>query len=372
MSGFQWRMPVDVRFGAGCSQKLGHDLGERSCIVLAFEQAESLGLRQDWIRLLGKRMLAWLPVPDGLSTVQRARELAPVLWEQLEIHPDAVVVGLGGGTVLDLAKLLRCRPQDHAFEAVAAALRSSSHWPRLVRAPLWLVPTTAGTGSEVTRWATLWDTDHGIAVKRSFDEDFGWADRAYVDPALTCSCPASVTRDTALDALAHALEAIWNVNANPVSDRLALTAARQVIGTLPDALREPTDLSLRCELSLAALNAGLAFSQTRTALAHSLSYAVTLEQGLPHGHACALWLPVTWRLALGASARVDRRLGDVFRCEPDDGAAVLESWLASVGVDASLTAHAIHDAPQRIAAALASERGRNFIGARVQAEREAA
>jgi len=373
---FDWCMPVAVRFGAGCTDRLGDELGPRPVLVLAFEPAHALGLAARWRQQLGERLVDWVDVADGLSSIGRARELAARVWPALAQRPDCVLLAVGGGTTLDLAKLLRCRPLDHRFEALADALRGRAAWPALALAPLWLVPTTAGTGSEVTRWATVWDTDGNVAVKRSLDEPFGFAQRAFIDPLLSQSCPPALTRDAALDTLAHGLEAIWNHHANPVSDRLALAAARRVIHNLPQLLQRPGDVALRSALSLAALEAGLAFSQTRTALAHALSYAVTLEQGLPHGLACAIWLPTAWHLAAGRSAHVDQLLAQVFagdggECD-DSGATQLQAWLRAVGVDARPEAHGITDAPARIAQALGSVRGRNFVGALVPERAEAA
>jgi len=358
---FGWHMPVRVAFGPGCTSALDEALGPRPALVLAFEPARTLGIATRWQEMLGSRLLGWIDVPDGLSSVARAREIASVVWPHLQTRSESVLIALGGGTTLDLAKVVRCRPLDGDFETLAAALRGRGTWPALALAPLWLVPTTAGTGSEVTRWATVWDTEAAPPVKRSLDEPFGYAERAFVDPLLTTSCPVAVTRDCALDTLAHALEAIWNRHANPVSDRLAVSAARRVLSSLPACLRRPDESSHRTELSLAALEAGLAFSQTRTALAHALSYAVTLEQGLPHGHACALWLPAAWRLAVGRDARTDALLREVIASP--DGAEALQRWLLDVGVDARPEACGILDGEARIAAAVSSERGRNFIGA---------
>jgi phosphonate metabolism-associated iron-containing alcohol dehydrogenase len=383
---FGWRMPVDVRFGAGCAEALPQELGERAAVVMAFEPATALGWRDRWTQALGSRLRDWVEVPDGLSSVARCRELSGRVWSALAERPDTVLIGLGGGTTLDVAKVLRCRPVATAdrlvdqvlggfkpthpsgFEAVAAALRGQAPWPDLELAPLWMVPTTAGTGSEVTRWATVWDTDSTPAQKRSFDEPFGFAEKAFVDPLLALSCPTQVTRDTGLDALSHALEAIWNRHSNPFSDVLAVSAAQKVLKWLPVALGDPGDVAAREALSLASLQAGMAFSQTRTALAHALSYAVTLEQGVPHGLACALWLPAAWSLAQGRDPRVDALLGQVF----DDAApqtsgltAVkrLQTWLSSVDAPCDPAAVGVLDAEQRIAAALGSARGRNFIAA---------
>ncbi len=358
---FHWHMPVELRFGAGCSDELGAALGTRNAVVLAFEPAQALGLQMRWQAALGKQLLGWEPVADGLSSITRARALAHRLWPLMA--PDTVLIAVGGGTTLDLAKVLRCRPVSAIFDDVVAALRGTAPWPDMNRAPLWLLPTTAGTGSEVTRWATVWDTEHEPPVKRSLDEPWGFAERAFIDPTLTLSCPAAVTRDTALDTLAHALEAIWNRHANPVSDRLAVHAARRVLRHLPGVLAQPGKLALRSELSLAALEAGLAFSQTRTALAHALSYDVTLQLGVPHGLACALWLPTVWHLAQGRDARVDAMLGEVFNAPAADGAGHLQTWLQGLGVEVNPAALGIEDADQRVQAALTSVRGRNFIGA---------
>jgi phosphonate metabolism-associated iron-containing alcohol dehydrogenase len=374
--GFAWHMPVAVRFGAGCVEALPGELAGRRVVVLGFTPATALGWRARWQALLGGQLIDWIEVDDGLSSLARCRELAARVWPLLEREPDAVLLALGGGTTLDLAKVLRCRPLNGRFDGVERALRGQAAWPALALATLWMVPTTAGTGSEVTRWATVWDTDAQPPVKRSFDEPFGWAERAFVDPALTLSCPLAVTRDTALDALSHALESVWNRHANPFSDALALGAARRVLRALPAALRDPMDLGLRTELALAALEAGYAFSQTRTALAHALSYAVTLEQGLPHGLAVALWLPAAWELAVGCDARVDALLAQVFTPETatmDNAAAVsaqaargammLRAWLQRLGVELDPARLGITDAAQRIHAALGSPRGRNFVGA---------
>jgi alcohol dehydrogenase len=361
---FAWQQPVAVRFGAGCIDEIDAALGSAPVVVLAFEPARALGLERRLGARLGSRLLAWLPVGDGLSTMARARELAQAVWPCAHRAPGAVLLAIGGGTTLDLAKVVRCRPAaGHGFDAIAAALQGRRPWPVLQPMPLWLAPTTAGTGSEVTRWATVWDTDGDIARKRSFDEPFGWAQRAFIDPALALTCPAAVTRDTALDALAHALESIWNRHANPISDALALTAARRIIDTLPDVLAAPARLPGREQLALAALEAGLAFSQTRTALAHSLSYALTLGQGLAHGLACAIWLPTAWRLAAGRDARVDALLGRVFGGDARSGERALMRWLSTLGIEADPALWGIDDAAARVEAALGSERGRNFIAA---------
>ncbi|WP_298934159.1 iron-containing alcohol dehydrogenase [uncultured Ramlibacter sp.] len=358
---FQWHMPVAVDAGPGSLERIAAALDQRRAVVLAFTPARALGIHTRLATALGERLALWLDCDDSISSLARARELAAAAWPALAAPDAPVLLAIGGGTTLDLAKLLRCRPQDGNFNALQAAVRGEQAWPLLQLADLWLVPTTAGTGSEVTRWATVWDTEAALPCKRSLDEPFGWAQRAFVDPALTHSCPSAVSRDSAVDALAHALEAMWNRHANPVSDNLAFSAARRILRHLPRSLRDPGDAALRAEISQAALEAGLAFSQTRTALAHALSYALTLDQGIPHGMACAIWLPSAWELAVGHDPRLDGLLGGLFGGDPAQGAQQLKEWLGSIGIDARPQAHGITDAPERIHDALTSARGRNFL-----------
>lgn len=362
---FHWDMPVRVRFGDACSDSLPEELGQRPCVVLAFEAASRLGIRARWQEKLADRCLAWVEVEDGLSSLARADMLSRAVWPVLIEHPGAVLVAVGGGSTIDLAKALRCLPEDHQFASIAKAIRGQSRWPEMRRVPLWAVPTTAGTGSEVTRWATLWDTDCEPAIKRSLDEPWGHADRAFVDPALTLSCPLALTRDVALDTLAHALESIWNRHANPVSSQLALAAAHGVLKHLPQCLAHPENTQTREALALSSLQAGMAFSQTRTALAHALSYDLTARLGIPHGLACALWLPTAWSLAVGHDPETDRLLEQVFAMPAADALPALRHWLASVGVPEGPQAVGIRDAAERVSEALSSVRGRNFIGAAV-------
>ncbi len=363
MTGFEWHLPVRVHFGAGCSQRVFAQLGTRAVVVLALQPAQHMGLQARWQAQLGQQLLRWVTVPEGLPTLALAQALAAPVWDALAQRPDAVLLAVGGGSVLDLAKLLRCRPPDGNFGHLRQALRGSAPWPPQPHAALWLVPTTAGTGSEVTRWATVWDTDTTPHQKRSLDETWGYAEQAFVDPTLALSCPPEVTRDCALDTLAHALEALWNHQANPVSNRLAVQAAQRVLQHLPPVLQQPQDTAGREQLALAALEAGMAFSQTRTALAHALSYALTLQQGVPHGRACAAWLPTAWALALGCSRTVDEQLAQVFGVPAAEGLQQLRTWLLRLGVQEAPQAWGLNDAPQRVQQALSSARGKNVIAA---------
>ena len=175
--------------------------------------------------------------------------------------------------------------QSGEFDALVALLATGKPFrPHRVKS-LIAVPTTSGTGSEVTGWATVWH--RAVGKKYSLHLPETWPEAAFVDPELVLSLPPGPTLAAGLDALSHALESIWNVNANPISDNHAVNAARAVLATLPKLMKNLGDVELRSRMAFAALTAGLAFSNTRTALAHSISYDMTIHHGLPHGIACS-------------------------------------------------------------------------------------
>ena len=288
------------------------------------------------------------------------RERYAPFWRR---NRDCVIVAVGGGSVIDTAKVLQVGVDGGDFDAYFAALRAGRQ-PQVAHAlPLIAVPTTAGTGSEVTPWATLWDRSSEVPKKYSLHVAQTWPEAALVDPALARSAPASVTRNSALDALSHALESIWNVNHNPVSDALAVAAAQGVIATLPALLDTPDAEELRIAMSRSSLLAGLAFSNTRTALAHSVSYEMTLRYGLPHGLACSFTLPLVWQLAQGTDAARDAVLASVIGGRAEDGPAVLAAFLRGVGVGTRFADYDVPGATARamVADALDGARGRNFI-----------
>ena len=198
------------------------------------------------------------------------------------------IVGVGGGSVLDTAKILAAI-LDNPPASLNAHLLHGQALPATRAVRLVVIPTTAGTGSEVTPFATVWD---GAAKKKySVTGDVLFPDVAILDPELTLSMPDEVTLSTGLDAITQAFEATWSRRANPVSTAFAVRAIALGLRTLPAVLESPEDLKLRETMLETSLLAGLAISRTRTALCHSISYPITARFGLPHGLACALTLP---------------------------------------------------------------------------------
>jgi phosphonate metabolism-associated iron-containing alcohol dehydrogenase len=351
-----WFNPVQLAWGPNL---LHTHPPEQAFFVLADPHAISLALEADLKRHWGELCLGWIWQRSAQSSITAALQVCQQLWPLWATHPDAALLAMGGGTTLDLAKLARFELND--LSLAPSVWRANKLPADHKRHTLWCAPTTSGTGSEVTPWATLWDLDAQPAVKRSWSCVQGFADQAWVDPNLTLTCPEGLTRDTALDTLAHALESIWNHHANAITRPLAVRSARIVLQTLPALMNQPQDQDLREQMSQASLLAGLAMSQTQTALAHALSYDLTLKENLPHGHACAVWLPMVLDIAAAISPQVQGDLAEIFDCHWHQAREQLSTWLQNLGIaprDLRSSPAGLHQLQQ----ALGSARGRNFVG----------
>lgn len=196
------------------------------------------------------------------------------------------IIGVGGGSAMDAAKISSVSiPASRNGHTINNLLDDLATLKSIKSINTLQVPTTAGTGSEVTPFATVWDYE--LEVKKSLSSETMYANTAYVDPDLLKQLPPEVAVSTGLDALNQAFESIWNKNANPITRNIAIEAIILNFKALSNMDTLATDSSVRENLASASLFAGLAISQTRTALCHSISYPLTLEFGLPHGLACA-------------------------------------------------------------------------------------
>ncbi|MBQ0153355.1 MAG: phosphonoacetaldehyde reductase [Bacteroidales bacterium] len=179
------------------------------------------------------------------------------------------IVAVGGGSVMDMAKLIRYYAAEQGNRTTLLAL-----------------PTTAGTGAEATHFAVVYID----GKKQSIEADDILPDMAFVYPPFTYGNNAYLTACTGFDALAQAIEAFWNKNATPESDEYALKAISYIHHQLPQCVHNSTNI-LRDELAIGAYWAGRAINITKTTAPHAFSYAFTSKCGYPHGHAVALIFP---------------------------------------------------------------------------------
>jgi len=354
--------PVAITFGAGSLARLPALVDGRRTVLVTFPEAAGFGLIKRIHDLLGKSLVAIEPDTVPNPDVASLTGMYERFWTQ---YADAeLVLAVGGGSALDTAKALMVGTPSGKFAELVALLATGKPFTPARVKPLVTVPTTAGTGSEVTPWATVWDRTPGAQKKYSLHLKETWPEAALIDPELTLSLPAGPTLASGLDALSHALESVWNVNANPISDTQAIAAAREVLATLPPLMKDLKNRDLRSRMSLAALKAGLAFSNTKTALAHSISYDMTLNHGLPHGIACSFTLPMVLGRAVGADPQRDAVLAQIFDGPLGDAPARLDDFLGSVGVSSDFASYGVDkaEADAMIHKALDGVRGKNFIG----------
>jgi len=349
--------PVRTVAGLGALNALPELLGSRRALLLTFREAEPLGLVDLLRERLGDRLVKVIASVTPNPDLAELELLYPQVW----CHEAEVLIALGGGSVIDSAKAMLAGTPSGQFHEIRQWLRDERSFVPPRHKTLIAVPTTAGTGSEVTPWATVWDREQ--QRKHSLQLPCTWPEAAIVDPVLMRSLPEAVTLQSGLDALSHALEAIWNRHANPVSDALAVAAAQAILSTLPALRSAPEDMTLREAMALAALQAGLAFSNTRTALAHSLSYPMTLRHGLPHGIACSFTLPQVAAMAIGRDTARDAVLAQALG-PLHDAPARLEAFLQGLGVKTQFADYGVGEAEASalLNEALQGDRGRNFIG----------
>jgi alcohol dehydrogenase len=282
MNMWTFKIPTAITFGEGAVRQLPQiaaGLGDRPLLV---------GDR-DLVRLpLWARVQEVMPGIPVFSDVTSDPTVGSVdaLAARLRAERHDVVVAVGGGSAMDCAKAAACLaagdlPSIRAVHSEGVPLGST-------RLPLIAVPTTAGTGSEVTPFAVLNDPEK--QRKGPIVGDALYPVHAVVDPELTYSLPRKVTVVTGLDALSHAIEGYWSRGHQPLCDLLAIEAARLICRHLRQAAQQPDDSPARSAMSCAATLAGAAFQLPKNAMVHACSFPLSTRYHLPHGAACALTL----------------------------------------------------------------------------------
>ena len=217
--------------------------------------------------------------------------------EELNFYKADQIIALGGGSIIDAAKLMKLKYEspDADFEQLAAPFldmrKRVVQYPtdKKTRARLIAIPTTSGTGSEVTPFAVMFDKERGRKVTLA---DYSLApDVAIVDPQFVMSMPRGLTADTGIDCLTHALEAGVSSYASPYTDSNAMQAIRLAFKYLPIAYDHPEDREARTMMHNAACIAAIAFSNASVGVNHALAHAFGARFAVPHGRANALMLP---------------------------------------------------------------------------------
>jgi alcohol dehydrogenase class IV len=322
--------PAIIEFGAGLVSAAGRwarARGYRRALVVsdAFNAA-----RVDLLDLPGEVAVFGevKPEPD-LPNLEKALALAE------QVKPD-LVIGFGGGSAMDLAKLVAVLPgSGQCFAEVVGPEKVAGR-----KVALFQVPTTSGTGSEGGTRALV--TDPATQNKAAVQSRHMLADIAIVDPDLTLTVPPAVTAATGVDAMAHCAEAFTSRKAHPLIDLYALEGIRLVGRFLKRAVRDGSDREARAGLALASLYGGFCLGPVNTTAGHAVAYPLGTRHHIPHGLACALIFPHT--LAFNAPAVPDKTalvLEALSLPRSSDEAAVRDAtyrFCADLGVEMKLSA----------------------------------
>jgi alcohol dehydrogenase class IV len=341
--------------GSGSSARLGEALagfGHRRILIVTDGQVAKLGLLKPLLAALKAGGAAYVVFDEVTPDAP-----VPVIVKGIEVFRrrgcDAVV-GFGGGSPMDAAKIIAYAAANGAHPFKLAGYFRGLHSP----APIYAVPTTAGTGSEVTVAAVMSDPEHGkklvVADTRLVPT------MAALDPALMTGLPKAVTAATGMDALTHAVEAFIGKWATDTTDRWALAAVGLVYRNLRVVCAKPRDLAARERMALAATYAGLAFTRANVGYVHAIAHQLGGRYHTPHGLANAIVLPhvleamapaCTKRLARLAEAAKVGRKGDKPAVLAKKFVASVVAMNKAVGIPARLDALLREDIPELAKAA---------------------
>jgi len=302
---YDFLAPSAVHFGSGRFTELGEvaaRFGREAWLVTGTRSLEACGGAATVIKVLGSAGLEVVQVGTsrGEPTVSDVAEIVRRLPSAADRSP--VVVAIGGGATIDLAKAVAAlatnlaTPQACDDDAVSDHLEGVGRGLPIARPPLPLVavPTTAGTGAEATRNAVI--SCPRRRFKKSMRSPLMVPRAAVVDPLLTLSCPRGTTAASGLDCITQLIEAFICRFRQPLPRALVLDALPRAVAALPQVLANPADLDARTALSHAALVSGIALTNSGLGMAHGVAAALGIECGTPHGVACAVMLPVALRV----------------------------------------------------------------------------
>ena len=301
--------PQKIVFGTGCIQTLVEDykkLGFSRLFVLTAPPI--LPLIEEPLAELRKTGIG-IEVFQNILAEPTVNDFKAILKTARDFKADSVV-GIGGGSVLDVTKLVA------AFINSDQQVEDCFGTGFIKQKGLWFacLPTTAGTGSEVSPNAILLDErDH---LKKGIVSPFLIADAAYVDPKLTWTVPAKVTADTGMDALTHCIEAYTNKFAHPSVDIYALQGIRLIAANLERAVKNGQDVEAREALAFGSLYGGLCLGPVNTAAVHALSYPLGGEFHIPHGLSNAILLPSVMKFNRPAALKRYAEVAIALGCEP--------------------------------------------------------
>ena len=302
---FTYFMPTKVVYGIGSLDDIDTYIRGRKALLVTTQGFVRRGL-VDRLNLLTNNIVE---VVEDVKSHPEFNDLE-VLYNKIKLIDFELIIALGGGSVLDASKIFSVYNEKKEFCFVENIIKGKVPKKDYNLVPIISIPTTSGTGSEITPWATIWDMDEKKKYSLHLPDLF--SEVALYDPSLTLSVPKSITIQTGLDCLSHALESIWDKNANPITINYAVKAIKLVMENLLPLINDLENIEYRANVMKASMFAGLAFSNTQTAIAHAMSYYITTHKGVDHGIACSFTLPIIIDNVVGKYDFIDKALIEAF------------------------------------------------------------
>jgi alcohol dehydrogenase class IV len=303
--------PPRILFGQGCATECTHDLldlGHKRVFVITAPPL--VVLIESLLGLLSNHGMS-VTVYDQIAAEPSVADVESALAAARRSEPDAVL-GIGGGSAMDVAKVVAAlydgRQEIHDVFGIELLATRALY--------LACLPTTAGTGSEVSPNAIVLDEDENL--KKGIVSPHLVPDAAYVDPLLTVTMPPEVTAATGLDALIHCIEAYANRFAHPVVDLYALEGIRRITGCLAQAVLHGDDLDARASVALGSLYGGLCLAPVNTAAVHALAYPLGSQFHVAHGISNAVLLPHVFRFNMTAAPERHAQIALAMGLEPGE------------------------------------------------------
>ena len=308
-------MPVQIVSGKGCLKEnyaLLEKMGRKCLIVTGGSSAKKSGALADAIWALDTLGISY-DIFDGITENPYTADCHKAGEKAREINAD-FIFGIGGGSPLDASKAIAIYASNPELSPADIYLRKYENAPL----PVVLVGTTSGTGSEVTGVSVL--TDSSVGKKKSISGHDCYAKISFCDYAYTETMPYSVTVSTALDAFAHACEAYFSSVANELSDvyaQKAFSMLRRGLCYFADNKSLP-DENLRQELYTASIFAGLCLNITGTCFPHTMGYLLTEDFSIPHGRACAAFIPEFIEISAANKSQKAAKLFEIMEMTRDE------------------------------------------------------
>lgn len=243
-----------------------------------------------------KRLLEHDPTPGDFVAGLKDVQIAVNLTQNGRPANGDFVLGVGGGSAMDLAKAVAAMATNQQGESVRDFLEGVGKGLTIDQDPLpvMVIPTTAGTGSEATKNAVI--SSYDPPFKKSLRSNRMVPKVVLVDPQLTVSVPPKITADTGMDAITQLIESYLSKRARPIPDALCLSGLQNAVPALAQAVRDGTNRKARETMSHAALLSGMALANSGLGFAHGVAAALGVHCRVPHGLACAVMLPTALRI----------------------------------------------------------------------------